>query len=359
MHNNTPHSQHRNLVERKISTLKRLIKEGVFGMPGPQLEAVDRSVLETTISAAVSMMNNTPYLESGPNSLLLAPADFLTPWRGAQPEVQYLPEHSLRSLADARKIMTTKQERPKELWDILGKIDRYDVRDNAAEKRLIDIKIAAEAAAKKGLDLNRLNAAETPTGGEALTIEDLDCLNSGKLLPTYDAFVLYGKEDEHIISEIVATLEAQGLKILIKDRDLLGGTFEHAAVMELISTRCTKLVPLFSNSFFSSEYNKFLANFAQHISLEKASRKIVPVVSEERCEIPPNLALYYKFKYQPNNPLFNFWEKLVKTINPDIKYNPQRTPKIIALSANQSKQPSTVPVKPASTPKNNSTLETK
>ena len=41
-------------------------------------------------------------------------------------------EHSLRSLADARKIMTIKQERPKELWDILGKIDRYDVRDDAA-----------------------------------------------------------------------------------------------------------------------------------------------------------------------------------------------------------------------------------
>ena len=191
---------------------------------------------------------------------------------------------------------------------------------------------------------------------KALTLEDLDCLNSGKPLPTYDAFVLYGKEDEHIISEIIATLEAQGLKILIKDRDLLGGTFEHAAVMELISTRCTKFVPLFSNSFFSSEYNKFLANFAQHISLEKASRKIVPVVSEERCEIPPNLALYYNLKYQPNNPLFNFWEKLVKTINPDIKYNPQKTPKIIALSANQSKQPSTVPVKPASTPKSNSKL---
>ena len=30
VHNNTPHSQHRNLVERKI-----LIKEGAFGMPGP------------------------------------------------------------------------------------------------------------------------------------------------------------------------------------------------------------------------------------------------------------------------------------------------------------------------------------
>ena len=92
-----------------------MIKEGVFGIPGPQSEAVDRSILETTIAAAASMMNNTPYLESGPNSLLLAPADFLTPWRGAQPAVQSLPEHNLRSLADARITIIVRQEKLKEL----------------------------------------------------------------------------------------------------------------------------------------------------------------------------------------------------------------------------------------------------
>ena len=115
IHNNIPYSQHRNLVERKISNLKRLIKEGIFGIPGPQTEAVNRSILETTIAAATSMMNNTPYLESGPNNLLLAPADFLTPWRGTQPEVQRLPEHNLRSLADARRTMIVRQEKLKEL----------------------------------------------------------------------------------------------------------------------------------------------------------------------------------------------------------------------------------------------------
>ena len=115
IHNNIPYSQHRNLVERKISNLKRLIREGIFGTPGPQSEAIDRSILDTTIAAATNMMNNTPYLESGPNNLLLAPADFLTPWRGTQPEVQRLPEHDLRSLADARRTMIVRQEKLKEL----------------------------------------------------------------------------------------------------------------------------------------------------------------------------------------------------------------------------------------------------
>ena len=116
---------------------------------------------------------------------------------------------------------------------------------------------------------------------------------------------------------------------MLKDRDLLGGTFEHAAVMKLISSRCTKLVPLFSSSFFSSEYNKFLANFAQHLSLEnpgKMTAKIIPIVSDQRCDIPANLAMYSKLKFDPNNKLFNFWERLVRTINPAVKFNPSKSP---------------------------------
>ena len=119
------------------------------------------------------------------------------------------------------------------------------------------------------------------------------------------------------------------MKIIVKDRDLLGGTFEHAAVMQLISSRCTKLVPIFSPSFFSSEYNTFLANFAQHLSLEnpgKINSKIIPIVGDKRCQIPSNLGMYCKLKYEPNNTLFNFWERLVKILNPSVKYNPLNAP---------------------------------
>ena len=39
--NNTAYSQFRNIAEMKIKTLKKLIKEGIFGIPGPQEETVD------------------------------------------------------------------------------------------------------------------------------------------------------------------------------------------------------------------------------------------------------------------------------------------------------------------------------
>ena len=97
----------------------------------------------------------------------------------------------------------------RDLWDILEQIDRFDVRDDSAEKMLVDIKKAEAAATEKGLELKNLKAPETNNGEEALTMEDLDCLNSGKPLPVYDAFILYGEEDQDVVSDIVTNLEAQ------------------------------------------------------------------------------------------------------------------------------------------------------
>jgi len=208
-------------------------------------------------------------------------------------------------------------------------MDRYDVQDDMKEKVMEDIKIATKAAATKGLKLEDLKFTELALNRikndeDALTMEDLDCLNRGLPLPVYDAFLLYGEDDGEDVREIVENLEAQGLKIIIKDRDLLGGTFEHAAVMKLIGSRCSKLIPFFTPTFFDSVYNKFLVDFAQFYNLETNKMiggKIIPLVTDKQCDIPANLSIYSKMKYAPNNKLFNFWERLVKTINPSIQYD--------------------------------------
>jgi hypothetical protein len=44
----------------------------------------------------------------------------------------------------------------------------------------------------------------------------------GKGLAKYDAFVLSGEGDEDFMTEMVRTMERQGLKCCLKDRDLLG-----------------------------------------------------------------------------------------------------------------------------------------
>jgi len=96
----------------------------------------------------------------------------------------------------------------KDLWTILEQIDRFDVQDDVGSKITEDIEVATKTATSKGLELEKLNAVEYKSDEEALTMEDLDCLNSGKPLPVYDAFILYGEEDS-IVKDIVSNLEAQ------------------------------------------------------------------------------------------------------------------------------------------------------
>ena len=89
--NNVPYSQFRNGVERKVSLLKRIMKQVISGMPGPNRVLVPRDLLTTAILTATSIVNNTPYQEVVGSSRLLAPADFIAPWRAAPPSVKDLP----------------------------------------------------------------------------------------------------------------------------------------------------------------------------------------------------------------------------------------------------------------------------
>ena len=54
------------------------------------------------------MLNNMPYLDDS-NRLLLAPSDFLTPWKHGSPSVQEIPVTKLKSLEEARRMLTTRQ----------------------------------------------------------------------------------------------------------------------------------------------------------------------------------------------------------------------------------------------------------
>ena len=108
----------------------------------------------------------------------------------------------------------------KQLWNILQDIDRFDVKDDVIEKVTEDIQYATETASKKGLELKSLTIGDLARKriedeGDALTFEDLDCLNRGLPLPSYDAFILYSEEDADVIGDVVKNLEAQVTSVYI------------------------------------------------------------------------------------------------------------------------------------------------
>ena len=108
VHNNVPHSQHRNMAERKVQSAKRLVKQSLEGVPGPIKDPMSRSMLETVLTMSANMVNNTPYLTED-NEHLLAPADLISPWRACEQGVRQIPASGLKTLESTRRYLMVKR----------------------------------------------------------------------------------------------------------------------------------------------------------------------------------------------------------------------------------------------------------
>ena len=88
---------------------------------------------------------------------------------------------------------------------------------------------------------------------------------------------------------------------------MVAGTVEHAASCNIIQERCKKVTVIFSPSFFESQENKFLTDFAQYIGIQQGHNcKIIPIILKP-CDIPSQLKMYAKLPYKPHGKMFNFW----------------------------------------------------
>lgn len=100
----------------------------------------------------------------------------------------------------------------------------------------------------------------------------------------------------------------------MKERDLVAGTLEHAESCKIIQERCKKVIAVFSSSFFQSNENKFLTNFAQYVGIQQGiSCKIIPIIlnPETKCDIPQQFQMYSKLPYNPHSKMVNFWNRLI------------------------------------------------
>jgi len=99
--------------------------------------------------------------------------------------------------------------------------------------------------------------------------------------------------------------------VFVPERDLVAGTVEHAASCNIIQERCKKVTVIFSPSFFESQENKFLTDFAQYIGIQQGHNcKIIPIILKP-CDIPSQLRMYAKLPYKPHGKMFNFWDRLI------------------------------------------------
>lgn len=209
-------------------------------------------------------------------------------------------------------ILTIWQQRQKtitvhDFQTILEKIDRWDILDDTVALFEKDAEKYFELAKRCETSAEVL---QNEIDSKVLTVDDLHRLKQGLENQYYDAFLLYADEDVNFASEMVEKLENQyELKLCIKDRDLIGGiTFEHEAVMTLISERCNRLIVIVSSNFLKSPANKFFLNYAQALGIDKRQRKVIPCLYG-KCQLPPQLNYMFVLDYNRVG-LYDFWGKL-------------------------------------------------
>lgn len=84
----------------------------------------------------------------------------------------------------------------------------------------------------------------------------------------YDASILYADDDAKFAADVVTILEQQyKMDIFLKERDLIGGTIEHEATMQVIAKRSNRLIIILSPAFLESSENKYFTSFAQSIGI--------------------------------------------------------------------------------------------
>uniref|UniRef100_A0A182FXQ1 Uncharacterized protein n=1 Tax=Anopheles albimanus TaxID=7167 RepID=A0A182FXQ1_ANOAL len=162
--------------------------------------------------------------------------------------------------------------------------------------------------------LEQNNTGTKQTMGER---EDLDIItidDTPEHKQQYDAFILYVDQDIDFVTRAVKNLEERGMRLCLKDRDILaGGDCEHTVLIRLIKERCRRLVVIISRAFLESPMNMFIVKVIRAMQIEQHQFRIIPCVIE-RCEIPQHMNFSFQLDYLRLRELFNFWDRLTDSI---------------------------------------------
>ncbi|XP_033209777.1 myeloid differentiation primary response protein MyD88 [Belonocnema kinseyi] len=277
--------------------------------------------LSTESKQLISTLLNPPKILKSDNGW---PRD----WRGLA-YVLGIPGEKIPLLESQRdpadKLLGTLQEKSnskitfKELQDAFDKIDRWDVIDDLEPLFVKDAQAYFERIERSKLTPESI---DNNVDAAMLTVDDIYRFKDGSERQFYDAFLLYADEEFEFAKEVLERLEKDNLKLCTRERDLIGGiTFEHDAIMQLISERCNRLIAIISPDFLKSPANQFFLKYAHAVQIETRQRKLIPFIYKT-CELPRVLSFTNKADYSRRDN-YDFWGKLRDSIRaplpPDYK----------------------------------------
>ncbi|RWS26738.1 myeloid differentiation primary response protein MyD88-like isoform X1 [Leptotrombidium deliense] len=206
------------------------------------------------------------------------------------------------------------------LTSMLEQIERFDVIDDLTPYLISDANKYLSKQRNGGTIILTLHFSISAHESESrLTVDDE--LNDNETTK-YDAFICYADNDYEFVRVLTTYLESPeiGLKLFIRDRDLLPGTWEYDSFTKVMEKRCERMVIVLTPDFLNSPECEYQARFAAGIAVERRDRILIPVILKP-CELPATLKQLTKIDFVKSNGVQEWmWRKLVISIRGSNKH---------------------------------------
>lgn len=131
---------------------------------------------------------------------------------------------------------------------------------------------------------------------------------------------LKGMNDKCVIQCVKSKLKTKILCLQVcHRRDLMPGTDELTAIIDLISEYCRRVILLFTQKFINSQVDLFYASFAQAWDMSKCQRKLIPCLYEDvkKEQLPKVFQNMFVLRYDSSHQtkLDQFYDRLCQSIN--------------------------------------------
>lgn len=139
----------------------------------------------------------------------------------------------------------------------------------------------------------------------------------------YDLMVLYVAEDNRFAHHFIDRMTLIGFQVLDPENDVPVGLRSNTFEADVIQRRCRNVGIICSKAFFDDVDSFRLTEIASFEAF-RSQVKVFPIIYQPEIKIeniPPAIGMISKAVYNPG--YYNFWEKILKSMNEQRNLNEQ------------------------------------
>jgi myeloid differentiation primary response protein MyD88 len=129
----------------------------------------------------------------------------------------------------------------------------------------------------------------------------------------FDAYVCYADADLPFVKDISTRLQASGITLFIRERDLPAGVLQHDVLTQLMEKRCRRVLMILSPAFLDCKECQHQTQIVTSLAVTQGTRKVIPVVHKSCDKLPASLNMITKIDFTHGVAEWS-WNKLIMSI---------------------------------------------